>query len=359
LDAPDLREAPDTVLQGVAHEVVTFTWDERPVRLFVNAHTRLPAGYALPAPVGDFFETIWGDTPTVTLWSLWSLEPGGWLYPRQTDVFRLGQPWSSELRSVVTFDAPAPADSFAIADEIRAAFAQGEGSVTSMADMRPGMDFRGGANEATELAPGVVTMPGAYAATWLEQDDQVVILEGPMTSAWTGAVLAEAERRFPDKPVGAVVSTSDAWPHIGGLREFVARGIPVWAFDLNAPIVERLLDAPRRRAPDALAGSGRTPEIRPVAGPLAIGEGPNRIELYPVRGEGGERMIVAWLPQRRILYASDLLQIQPDGSAFWPEYLMELTAVVERHGLEPETVFAMHTPPVPWSRVLELLEGAR
>lgn len=359
LAAPDLRKSPDTVIQGVTHDVVTFTWDERPLRLFLNAQTRLPAGYALPAPMGDFFEAIWGDTPTLTLWSLWSLEPGGWLYPRQTDVFRMGKPASSELRSVITFDAPAPADSFTIPDEVRTSFAQGAGRIASMANMRPGMGFGGDTHEADELAPGVVSIPGAYATTFVEQEDQVVILEAPMTSAWSAAVLDESRRAFPDKPVGAVVTTSDAWPHIGGLREYAARGIPLLTLDLNVPIVERLLAAPHLRSPDALATSGRTPVITPVDGPATVGEGPNRIVLYPVRGEGGERMMVAWLPERRILYASDLLQILPDGSAFWPEYLMELAAVVERHGLEPETVVAMHTPPVPWSRVVELLAEAR
>lgn len=359
LAAPDLRELSDTVLQGVAHDVVAFTWDARPVKLFLNRHTRLPAGYGIPAPEGDLFEAIWGDAPTLTLWSLWSLEPGAWLYPRQTDVFRLGRPASSELRARVTFDAPAPADSFDIPAEARTAFDRGEGRIPSIAAMRPGMDFQGGRNEAQELAPGVVSIPGAYATTFVEQEDQVVILEAPMTSAWSAAVLAESGRRFPDKPVRAVVTTSDAWPHIDGLREYAARGIPLLTLDLNVPIVERLLAAPRLRTPDALATTDRSPEILPVDGPRTIGEGPNRVELYPVRGEGGERMMTAWLPDRRILYASDLLQIQPDGTAFWPEYLMELVAVVERHGLEPETVFAMHTPPVPWSRVVELLTLAR
>jgi hypothetical protein len=44
-------------------------------------------------------------------------------------------------------------------------------------------------------------------------------------------VLAAAR---PGKRVKAVITTSTAYPHFGGLREYVARGIPVYAADVNA-----------------------------------------------------------------------------------------------------------------------------
>lgn len=358
LDSAELEAAGDTLLQGVPHRIVTFRWDDRTARLYLNAATRLPAALALPEPEGELFQAIWGDTPTMTIWSLWSLEPGGWLYPRQRDVYRLGYPLESEILSSVEFEPAAPPDSFAIAPDVRRAFVEG-----------PGFDFFAlgpgqvpGAETAApiELATGVVTLPGMYAATWVEQADGVVVLEATMTAGWSRAVLEEAARRFPDRPVKAVLSTSDAWPHVGGVREFVAAGVPVYALDLNVPFLERLVAAPRVRQPDLLARSPRIPEFRAVSGTTMIGEGANRIVLHPVRGEGGERMMLAWMPERRILYASDLVQIGPDGAAFWPEYLAEVVAVVEREGLNPETVFAMHTPPRPWTDVLQILsETAR
>lgn len=357
LAASDLAAEGDTVLQGVRHEVVGFTHDGRRVRLFVNASSHLPAGYAAPAPMGSSFQQMWGDTPVTTLWSLWSLEPGGRMYPRQRDVFEFGFPLESELVAGVEFDVPAPADSFDIAPETRAAFdaAADRGLLTAY---HPGVSFGPPLPEPTELADGVITIPGIYAATLVAQSDGVVILEAPMTSAWSADVIAEAARRFPGRPVKAVVSTSDAWLHIGGLREYAARGIPIHALDLNVPIVRRLLTAPRERDPDALARAGAsaaTPAVRAVAGPTTIGTGPNRLEIYPVRGEGGERMMVAYLPERRILFASDLLQVQPDGTAFWPEYLTEIRDVIERNHLRPDTVFAMHTPPMKWSDAMALL----
>lgn len=357
LDAPDLRGAGDTTLQGVPHHVVAFTYGDRPVRLFLNAATRLPTGWAAPSPLGDAFAEMWGDAPTVTLWSDWELEPGGRLYPRQTDVFRLGHPLESEFVTSVAFDVPAPADSFPIPEEARAAFRASAGT-GGLASYRPGVSFRGEPEEAVRLGEGVVTIPGVYAASFVLQDDGVVVLDAPMTADWTEAVLEEAARRFPGARVEAVVSTSDAWLHVGGVREYVARGVPVYALDLNVPLLERLVASPRDRAPDSLAKAPRPADLRPVSRRTPIGQGPNRIELIPVRGEGAERMMLAWLPGRRILFASDLLQLQPDGTLWNPVYLREVRDAVEREGLEPETVFALHTPPMPWSRALEMLAGA-
>ena len=354
--AGDLRLERDTVLQGVTHDIVAFTYDGRPVRLFVNRNTRLPAGYAAPAASGDMFAEIFGDEPQTVLWSLWSLEPGGQLYPRQIDRQRFGHPLSSDLIQAVQFDAPAPADSFALDETVRQGFAAA--GARGLGTMRPGTT-RTGPAEPVELAAGVVTTAGAYAMTFVEQPDGIVVLDAPMTSAWSAAVFDAAAARFPGKAVKLVVTTSDAWPHIGGLREFAARGVPIVALELNRPIVGRLLAAPRVRDADAWASAPRQATVRGVSDRTVIGSGPNRIELYPVAGEGGERMMVAWLPEHRVLYASDLVQIGPDGSVFWPEYLLEVAWVVERHALDPVTVFAMHTPPIPWTQFETLIEQTR
>jgi hypothetical protein len=39
-----------------------------------------------------------------------------------------------------------------------------------------------------------------------------------------GAGPRRGGERYPGVKVKAVVTTSDAWPHLGGVREYVARG---------------------------------------------------------------------------------------------------------------------------------------
>jgi len=358
LAAPDLASSRDTVLQGGPQHVVRFTHRGARVRLFLSRHTALPT--AVETTAGrpqDGYWGPWGDVTRRTWLSMWMLEPGGLRYPHQWDVEWRGLP--AESFTVLSLDlAPAVADdSFAITPEVRQAYtrmaAAGPARAT-LGQVAPGRPPR----EGVEVAPGVVVLPGAWYTTLVRQPDGVVVIEAPISAEYSAQVLAEAARRFPGMPVKAVVSTSDAWPHVGGVREYVARGIPVYTLDLNRPLLVRLAAAPFTLAPDALARAPRRPQFHAVSAKTVIGTGENRIELYPLRGEESERMMVAYLPGRRVLYASDLLQRMPDGSFFFAEYPYELAAAVRRERLDVQTVSAMHLSPIPWADVLAAVQGA-
>ena len=56
-------------------------------------------------------------------------------------------------------------------------------------------------------------------------------------------------------PIIAVLSTSDSWPHTGGVRQAVALGLPVYVLDLNRPLLDRMMSAPHTIEPDALEKS--------------------------------------------------------------------------------------------------------
>lgn len=349
LAAADLHSESDTVLQGSPHHVVAFSWQDEPVRIFLNANTSLPTAVeSIRAYPYDSFWGVWGDVRTRTYLSFWTLEAGGLRYPRQWDVERNGQPYKSFAATDLRFNSPLPTDSFTIPDNVRRAF---ESRKPTTIDERPlGRPDR----PAQEIAPNVVQIPGSWNITLVRQVDGLVILEAPISSGYSAKVIAEAERRFPNVPIKAVVSTSDSWPHIGGVREYVARGIPVYALDLNRPILERLISAPYHIAPDALARTPRKPNFRVVSQRTVIGTGANRLELYPVRTETGERMIMVYLPEHKLLYGSDLVQGPgPDGSFFMPEYLSELMDAAKRERLSVNSVFAMHAGLTPWTKITE------
>jgi hypothetical protein len=149
--------------------------------------------------------------------------------------------------------------------------------------------------------------------------------------------------------VKAVISTSDSWPHIAGVREYVARGIPVYALDLNLPILQRLADAPRTSYPDLLAKSPMKPDFRVVSDKVVLGDGPNRLELFPLRGETSERQIMVYFPQHKLLYGSDPFQKDESGQYFHPQTVWELKQAVAREKLQVDTFFMMHVGPTPWS----------
>jgi hypothetical protein len=279
---------------------------------------------------------------TRVYYSLWWLYPGGIHYPRQWDTFRNNLPDRVLTISDLTLNPQLPADEFAISDDARAGFAKRS---TVTVDDRP----LGLPNQPTvELAKDVVHIPGAWNTTLVKQSDGIVVIEAPISSGYSAKVIAEAERRWPGIPIKAAISTSDSWPHIAGVREYIARGIPVYALDLNLPILQRLVSAPRTMFPDLLANSPRPPDFHVVAEKTVLGDGPNRLELYPIRGETSERQMMVYFPAHRLLYGSDPFQKDQSGMYFYPQTVWELKHAVDREKLQVDTFFMMHMGPTPW-----------
>src|SRR5262249_48765856 len=150
-----------------------------------------------------------------------------------------------------------------------------------------------------------VQVPGSWDVVEVKQDDGIVILEGPLSSDYSARAIDDARQRFGSAPIKAVISTSDAWPHIGGMREYVARRIPIYALDLNVPILTRLFAAKYESFPDALAKTPRRPALHVVSGKTVVGSGANRLEIHPYRTASGERQMMVYWPEHQLLYTSD------------------------------------------------------
>ena len=69
------------------------------------------------------------------------------------------------------------------------------------------------------------------------------------------------------------------------------------------------------------------------------------------RGENGERMMAVYFPALQLLYTSDEIQRQRDGSFFMPEFLLEVRDMIRREHLDVERVFGMHIGPTPWPEI--------
>lgn len=68
---------------------------------------------------------------------------------------------------------------------------------------------------------------------------------------------------------------------------------------------------------------------------------------------------MVYFPGHRLLYASDTLVLNADGTLYDPELLKEVEQAVSREHLDVDTVFAMHQSPVAWNTVIELLRKAK
>ena len=350
LAGPDLRRLPDLTLQSVPHHEVEFTWQGHPVRIFLNGDTHLPTAVEWVAayPFGIFW-SIWGDVTTRVYYSLWWLQ-NGIHYPLQKDTVRNGLPDQTETITKIEFNPSPSADEFSITPEIRTAFAARANKTID--DRAPNV------SGASEIVPGVLFFPGNWNTTLIRLDDGIVVLEAPISSGYSAKVLDLAQTKFPGIPIKAVITTSDSWPHIGGVREYVARGIPVYVLDRTVPLIERFVRAPRTKYSDSLAKTPRPADLRAVSAKTTIGSGPNRLELYPIHGETSERQMMVYFPEHKLLYGSDPFQQLEDGKLFYPQTVYELQNAVEREHLSVDRFFMMHIGPNPWSMVLKTVQEA-
>jgi hypothetical protein len=348
VDAPDLHFEAPQLLRSTSHAVVAFTWRQTPVRVLLNPFNHLPDAIETTREFHDFWY-FWGDVQQRIYLDNWK-RVQGISYPTNLVEERNGVVWSSTQALNVEFDVPLDEKGFAM-----------DVAMVRQSAAKPGWNRPFSPKEATELAPGVELFPGSWNSTLVKQSDGIVILEAPISGLYTQGVIAEAGKRYPGLPVKAVLSTSDSWPHTGGVRAAVARGLPVYVLDLNRPLLDRMMTAPHTLDPDALQTSkaARHPRWEIVAGRVELGRGSNRVVLYPLRGASTERQYMVYFPQARLLYASDTLALNDDGSLYDPELTYEVVEAVQRENLVVDTVFAMHQGPISWSQVIALLEKSQ
>lgn len=351
LEAKDLRIEKDVQMQSVRQRVVKFTWNKTPVTIYLNAYTNLPTAVESLdySPYEPFFN-VWGDFTTITYYTAWFLENGGIRYPHQWDTEKIGMKSSSFSVTKLQLNAPIDEAKFNIPDDIKQKVAALK--LVKMDDFPLGNPRK----PVTEIAPEVIKIPGSWDIAIVKQTDGIVIIEAPISSGYSVKVIEEAKRRFPNSKIKAVITTSDSFPHLGGIREYAAQGIPIYALDINRPILERALNAPHTFEPDNLQKKPRKADFKIVSAKTVLGEGANRLELYPIRGETGERMLMVYFPEHKLLYASDLIQKMPDGTFFMNQFLSEVIQAAEREKLSVNKVFAMHAEVTNWSDLVNAVE---
>jgi glyoxylase-like metal-dependent hydrolase (beta-lactamase superfamily II) len=111
--------------------------------------------------------------------------------------------------------------------------------------------------QADKVADGVWYFTGGtHHSVLIEMSDHLVVIEGPQNDARAVAVIAEAKKLVPNKPIKYVVNTHKHFDHAGGLAAVVADGAVVISHDASKAFLERSLAAPRTVQPDRLAQSG-------------------------------------------------------------------------------------------------------
>jgi hypothetical protein len=354
LNGGDLRLGRGTVMQGTPQDVANFTVDGAPVTLFLNRYTHLPTAVDYAGPLArSGYWAFAGDATMRTYFGYWWLAKNGVRLPLQRNVERNGLPDSVMTIDRLEIDGSTTRADFDIPDNMRQRFDDDPkgGDLDALPLGDP-------SHPPVEMAPGITLIPGRWNVTLVHQTNGIVVIEAPISSGYSSKVLDEVRRRYPDLPVKAVVTTSDSWPHIGGIREYAARGIPIYCLDLNQPIIRRTASASHASHPDLQEQAKRIPRLVPVSDHVQIGAGANRIDLYPLRGETSERQMMVWFPGRKLLYGSDPFQRNEAGDYTFPQTVDELRSAAAREHLHPEKFFMMHIEPTPWDDLTQVVTKA-
>jgi glyoxylase-like metal-dependent hydrolase (beta-lactamase superfamily II) len=205
------------------------------------------------------------------------------------------------------------------------------------------------ATTSEKLGDGVYLILGGYGALAVDMTDHIVVVEGPQNDQRADAVIAEAKRLIPNKPIRYVVNTHAHFDHAGGLRGFVAEGATVITHEINKPYYQKIWGTPHTLSPDKLAKAPKKPTFKTVGEKLVLTDGTHTVELYHLTNFGHhDGMLVAYLPKEKILLEADAFnppaQVLTQTPATISPYTQSLAANLERLKLDVQRIIPVHLP---------------
>ena len=162
------------------------------------------------------------------------------------------------------------------------------------------------------------------------------------------AILAEAKRLMPNKPVRYAAISHHHADHTSGIGALVAEGSTIVMHERNKAYFDRALATPRTLAPDAMAKSGRKPIITTVADKRVFQDATRTVELHHIKGlPHTDGMLIAYLPKERIIAYGDMFNLPAPNAPAPAEAAVAHVVMVdnlERLGLDYDTVISVHAP---------------
>ena len=187
--------------------------------------------------------------------------------------------------------------------------------------------------ESQKVAEGVWLLGGgSHYSVLIEFSDFLAVVEAPLNEQRSLAVIAEAKKLAPNKPIRYLVNTHHHFDHMGGLRTYAAQGATIVTHQGNRDFYEKVvLDlAPRTLEPDRMS-------LAPLGNPVSIqgmldyglsidtithskqkyslSDGVRTLFVYPVqRLDHASTMLMAYLPKEKILINADLYSPPAPGT---------------------------------------------
>jgi hypothetical protein len=152
---------------------------------------------------------------------------------------------------------------------------------------------------------------------------------------------------FPGKHPVVLVVTDLAWPHVAGVRFWVARGATVVTHRMSRPFLDAVIQRHWTSRPDQLERDRKLARTRWVLVDSATTLAGGAIRLAGIDGPSSEGAVMAFLPTAGFLWAGDYIQDATQPTT----YAREVMAAAARAGFQPSMFAAQHHRLTPWATV--------
>jgi len=207
--------------------------------------------------------------------------------------------------------------------------------------------------ETSKLADGVWFLGGgSHHSLVVEFNNFITVIEGPLNEERSMAVIAEAKKLVPNKPIRYLVSTHHHFDHSGGLRTYVAEGATIVTDASNKAFFTKTFAAPAMLSPDMQSKAKKKANIQAVTDKYVITDGKQTIEVYATKGDTHtDELSMVYLPGPKILVEADSFSPGPPNAPMPstpPPNAVTLWDNVQRLKLDVATVVGIHgRGPVP------------
>lgn len=201
---------------------------------------------------------------------------------------------------------------------------------------------------------------GSHNSILVEYKDYLAIVEAPNGEERSLAVIAEAKRLAPGKPIKYLINSHHHFDHSGGVRTYVAEGATIVTSAGNKVYYQRVWNAPRSLAPDSLSQSPKQATFIEVHDKYVLSDGDRVLELHRTQGDThNASLLFAYLPREKILIeADDFTPAPPDAPPMVPlaaGLANNLYDNVTRLKLDVTTLAPLHGRVVPFAELPKAL----
>jgi glyoxylase-like metal-dependent hydrolase (beta-lactamase superfamily II) len=355
--------SPEIRVGGVTYPAVSYRAGNDTFIVMFDAASGLPARIRTLD-----YDNVWGDVNYDLVLSEWRAF-GGVQIPTSRKYELNGRTIMDIKLTDVTVNAPVAAGHFEPPAAIKAGAARpATGNVphqwiirrqiigTYMDSEQVSYDARGSAGlRFNEIAPGVQhVVGGTHNSMIVEMSDYLIAFDAPVTDWQSNWTIAEAKKKYPNKPIRYLVMTHHHMDHSGGIRGYVAQGATLVVGTGAAEHYRKTLAAPYTRNPDLQPRSLAGVNIVEVADKHVFSDGKREVSAHLLENPHAAATLLGYVVDARIAYVTDIYSPGPPLPPKINPALASVVTGVRKAGIQPLTFAGGHGTTAPYALLVAL-----